>query len=92
MCWNSRLRRIRIICCYCFGKNRIGKLILVDFDIVEPSNLNRQQYFVDQLGMLKTDALKDNLRRINPYVNLSCHSEKLIKKISINFFPMQKFN
>ena len=58
----------------------IGKLILVDFDVVEPSNLNRQQYFVDQLGMLKTDALKDNLRRINPYVNLSCHSEKIDKE------------
>lgn len=48
----------------------VGKLILVDFDVVEPSNLNRQQFFVDQLGMLKTDALRDNLARINPYVEL----------------------
>jgi len=46
----------------------VGKLVLVDFDVVEPSNLNRQQYFVDQVGMPKTDALKDNLLRINPFV------------------------
>jgi len=31
----------------------VGKLIVADFDVVEPSNLNRQQYFVDQIGMLK---------------------------------------
>lgn len=35
----------------------IGTLILVDFDVVEPSNLNRQQYFIYQIGMPKTQAL-----------------------------------
>ena len=35
----------------------IGKLILIDFDKVDLSNLNRQQYFVSQIGMYKTDAL-----------------------------------
>lgn len=49
----------------------IGHLILADFDVVEPSNLNRQQYFVDQLGMPKVEALADTLRRINPYIRLS---------------------
>lgn len=51
----------------------VGRLILVDFDVVEPSNLNRQQYFVDQIGQYKTDALADNLRRINPYVRIETH-------------------
>jgi len=51
----------------------VGKLVLVDFDVVEPSNLNRQQYFVDQIGMYKTDALKQNLQRINPYVEYETH-------------------
>ena len=46
----------------------VGAMLLVDFDIVEPSNLNRQQFFVDQLGELKTEALASNLARINPYV------------------------
>ncbi len=50
------------------ARSGVGRLILADFDIVEPSNLNRQQYFVDQLGLPKVDALKENLKRINPYV------------------------
>lgn len=48
----------------------IGKLILVDFDVVEPSNLNRQQYFIDQIGQYKTDAMRENLARINPFVEV----------------------
>jgi sulfur carrier protein ThiS adenylyltransferase len=51
----------------------IGKLILADFDVVEPSNLNRQQYFIDQLGMTKAEALEINLLRINPYVRYEAH-------------------
>lgn len=51
----------------------VGTLIVVDFDVVEPSNLNRQQYFVDQIGMPKVDALVENLSRINPYVNVVSH-------------------
>ncbi|MBN2161589.1 MAG: sulfur carrier protein ThiS adenylyltransferase ThiF [Pontiellaceae bacterium] len=51
----------------------VGKLILADFDVVEPSNLNRQQYFIDQLGMNKADAIEENLKRINPYVHYETH-------------------
>jgi sulfur carrier protein ThiS adenylyltransferase len=63
----------------------IGRLVLADFDVVEPSNLNRQQYFVDQLGLLKTEALVTNLRRINPYVELEAHAVRLTPG---NIFPM----
>lgn len=55
----------------------VGRLVLADFDVVEPSNLNRQQYFTDQLGLLKTEALTANLRRINPYVEVQAHVVKL---------------
>ena len=51
----------------------IGRLVIADFDVVEPSNLNRQQYFIDQIGEFKVDALADNLRRINPYVKVETH-------------------
>ncbi len=51
----------------------VGELIIADFDVVEPSNLNRQQYFIDQIGQPKVVALKDNLQRINPYVKVSTH-------------------
>jgi len=55
----------------------IGKLILVDFDIVDPSNLNRQQYFIDQIGMPKVYALKETLLKINPYIKIDTYNEKL---------------
>jgi len=59
------------------ARTGIGRLVLADFDIVEPSNLNRQQYFVDQLGMPKTEALQANLARINPYVRVEVHAVRL---------------
>lgn len=55
----------------------VGRLIIADFDVVEPSNLNRQQYFTDQIGMHKVDALAANLRRINPYVRIERHTVML---------------
>jgi len=55
----------------------VGKLVLADFDVVEPSNLNRQQYFGDQIGQFKTDALADTLRRILPSVGLELHTVRL---------------
>lgn len=45
----------------------VGHLHLIDFDCVDLSNLNRQQYFVSQLGMPKTEAMRENLRQIAPY-------------------------
>lgn len=48
----------------------IGKLIISDFDVVEPSNLNRQQYFIKHLGMKKTEALELVIRECNPFVNI----------------------
>lgn len=54
-----------------------GKLILADFDVVEPSNLNRQQYFIDQIGLPKTEALRSNLKKINPYVDVETQTVKV---------------
>ena len=55
----------------------VGTLVLADFDVVEPSNLNRQQYFVDQLGARKTEALSETLKRINPYVAIDARAVRL---------------
>jgi sulfur carrier protein ThiS adenylyltransferase len=55
----------------------VGVLILVDFDVVEPSNLNRQQYFVHQIGIPKVEALQENILKANPYVRIFLHHEKL---------------
>ena len=55
----------------------IGRLILCDFDRVDITNLHRQQYKADQIGMYKTDALADNLQRIAPYIALDVHTERI---------------
>lgn len=48
----------------------VGHLLLVDFDVVEPSNLNRQNYYIDQVGLKKTEAIRANLSRVNPYLRI----------------------
>lgn len=55
----------------------VGYLRLVDFDKLEPTNLNRQFYFQDQLGRYKAEALAENLRRISPYTELELHTDEL---------------
>ena len=52
----------------------VGTLVLADFDVVEPSNLNRQQYFIDQIGLPKGEAMRTNLQRINPHSKLIVHN------------------
>lgn len=52
-------------------------LKIVDFDVVEPSNLNRQFFFLDQLGRPKVLALKENLARINPDVMIEAIQQKV---------------
>ena len=55
----------------------IGKLILIDFDRVDITNLHRQQYKATQIGMYKTEALAENLKEIASYVLLELHTERI---------------
>lgn len=48
----------------------VGHLHLIDFDRVDLTNLNRQQYFLEHVGMYKTEALRSELLRINPYLDI----------------------
>jgi sulfur carrier protein ThiS adenylyltransferase len=60
-------------------RSGFSHLVLADFDRVEASNLNRQVYFPDQLGLLKTEALAEHLLRINPDLNLKLWSVQVTK-------------
>jgi sulfur carrier protein ThiS adenylyltransferase len=64
----------------------VGYIKIIDFDIVEPSNLNRQQYFIDQIGMKKVEALKANLQRINPFIKIVTVEENITKENVENIF------
>ena len=76
---------------FALARAGIGKLVLIDFDKVDITNLHRQQYKATQIGMNKTDALKENLSEIAPYVKIETHSvritesnaEELLKKADI---------
>ena len=52
------------------ARSGIGYLKLVDFDIVEASNLNRQQYRISHIGIKKTEVMKSIIREINPFVEV----------------------
>ena len=56
----------------------IGKLLLIDFDRVDITNLHRQQYKANQIGLYKADALAENLREIAPYTDI----ERVVAKIT----------
>lgn len=55
------------------ARSGVGKMTLVDFDVIDPSNLNRQHYFNRHVGQKKTEALRQQLLEINPYLEI--HSE-----------------
>ncbi len=58
----------------------IGKLLLIDFDRVALSNLQRQQYKASQLGMYKTEAMRQILAEIAPYCDVITDTVKLTEE------------
>ncbi len=66
------------------------KFVIVDFDLVELSNLNRQFFFLNQIGMSKVSALTTNLLRINPDLKLTTYHDKItIRNVNEIFKPCQ---
>ena len=55
----------------------IGHLHLIDFDKVDITNLNRQHYFISHLGRYKTEALKEQLLQINPWLDIETSCEEV---------------
>ena len=58
----------------------VGRLILIDFDCVDITNLHRQQYKASQIGLYKTEALAENLKEIAPYISLELHTERITEE------------
>ena len=58
----------------------VGHLHLVDFDVVEPTNLNRQQYAAAQVGLPKAEALRSNIAAINPYCVVAAETARITRE------------
>ena len=65
----------------------IGKLLLIDFDRVDITNLHRQQYKANQIGLHKADALAENLLEIAPYTEITAVTVKITEE---NFADLLK--
>lgn len=70
-------------CALLLARSGFQHFIIADYDHVEPSNLNRQQYTLDQVGQAKVAALIHNLQAVNPAVKV--HS--VVKKLSPGDLP-----
>lgn len=68
------------------ARSYVGNIILADFDIVDYSNLNRQYFFEDQIGLSKVDALKSNILKINPQINVIAHNIKIFEDNIFSLF------
>lgn len=62
---------------FALARAGVGKLILIDFDSVDITNLHRQQYKANQIGTGKTEALEENLLEIAPYMAIETHPVRI---------------
>lgn len=67
-------------------RSGIGRLVLADFDRVELSNINRQAYFLRDIGKRKTEALAEILREINPFCEIVTHDVRVDEKNCLELF------
>lgn len=67
-------------------RSGVSGLKIIDFDRVEPSNLNRQFYFADQVGLAKVEALVINLTRINPQLRIEAMVQRIDASNCVQLF------
>ncbi len=68
----------------------VGSLQLVDFDVVDISNINRQAYMLQHIGMSKVDALSLILQDINPFINLRTQCCRVDAEHAVSLFGEQQ--
>jgi len=92
----ARLKKARVAVCGLGGlgshiaimlaRSGVGELDLIDFDTIDSSNLNRQAYRVCDLGKFKTEALKAQIKELNPFVKITIHTLKIDENNIKNLF------
>ena len=61
------------------ARSGIGRLVIADFDIVELSNIHRQNYPLSAIGRKKVDAIAEEISRINPWCIVEKHDIRITK-------------
>jgi len=64
----------------------VGTLVLVDFDVVEPTNINRQHFYLDQLGQPKVEALRATIGRVTPFTRVVGHVRVVDESNALDLF------
>ncbi|MBS1575588.1 MAG: molybdopterin-synthase adenylyltransferase MoeB [Bacteroidetes bacterium] len=63
----------------------VGTIGIVDFDVVDDSNLQRQVLFgVDEIGKLKAEAARNRLEALNPYIDIVVHNTRLTSENALS--------
>jgi len=73
-------------CAVALVRTGIVNLVIADFDVIDESNLNRQYYFLNQVGRKKVFTLRDNLMAINPEINVEAYDTRLDEDNLIKIF------
>lgn len=73
------------------ARSGVGQLHLIDFDRVDLTNLNRQQYSVNQLKMPKPMALKEELKRFAPYISVQTDFVKITPENVVSLLGEHKY-
>lgn len=73
-------------CAVMLARSGVEHFVLVDYDVVDASNLNRQQYLAHHVGMLKVQALSDVLRAINPAIFITAIKQKICTAGDLTLF------
>ena len=97
MTGQKRLKNAKVLCVGAGGLGSpallylaaagVGTLGIVDFDVVDESNLQRQViHGQSDIGRPKAESARDSIREINPYVNVIVHSERLDSDNAMQIF------
>lgn len=73
-------------CAVALVRTGVLNLAIADFDIIDESNLNRQYYFLNQVGRKKVFALRDNLLAINPEIDVEVYDDRLDEDNLVKIF------
>lgn len=68
------------------ARSGVGHMLLVDYDCVDTTNLNRQAYGISQLGKPKTEAMLELISEINPYLDIQCEFVKVTEENATELF------